>query len=294
MSCLPNPVSLARGEGFSKRVQHGGRSRLLPSHTMSRLAPFFSYYGSKHRIARRYPPPVTGHIIEPFAGSAAYACCYPHLNVTLCEANPKVAGVWDFLIRAPESEIRALPLLDKAEGVAALGDAYPQEAKWLVGFWLAKGRGAPFINPSAWRRAKFDLKEYEGSFWSARVRQRLAAQVRRIRHWKIVCADYSSCPSVRACWFVDPPYSGRAGRAYNAFGSHKLNYGTLATWCLERAGQVIVCESTAAEWMPFVPFADAYAMNGTHRSGVSREAVWHRSDEPPVQGDLLSSLARAG
>lgn len=255
---------------------------------MPRLRPFFSYYGAKHRIARRYPLPVTGRIIEPFAGSAAYACCYPHLDVTLVEANPKVARVWDFLIRAPAKEIASLPLLGRDEGVSALPGTLPQEAVWLIGFWLGKGRGAPFLRPSKWRREKFGLVEYEGSFWSAGTRERIATQSNRIRHWRIVCGDYREAPAVRADWFVDPPYAGRAGRAYNAFGSHRLDYPALGDWCLGRRGQVIACEAVGAQWLPFSPFVSTISMNGPLRSSISREAIWHRSDVPPMQGDLLA------
>lgn len=258
---------------------------------MKRLAPFFSYYGSKHRIARRYPQPVTGHIIEPFAGSAAYACCYPHLSVTLVEANPKVAWVWDFIIRAPESEVRLLPLLNRDEGVGALPGTLPQEARWLVGFWLAKGRGAPFINPSKWRRDKFDHPEYAGSFWGERVRERIARQQRHVRHWKVVCGDYIESPDGRADRFVDPPYEGNAGMAYNAFGSHKIDYSQLAQWCRAQQGQTIVCERAGAAWLPFSPFLTTPGMKGTHRTGISREVIWHQSDEPPVQASLFDCAA---
>ena len=256
-----------------------------------RLRPFFSYYGSKHRIACRYPPPITGHIIDCFAGSAAYPCQYPALQVTLVEANPKVAGTWDYIIRAPESEVRSLPLLGRDEGVGALPDSLPQEARWLIGFWLAKGRGAPFINPSKWRREKFDLPEYAGSFWGERARERIASQQRRVRHWRVIEGDYTASPDVRADWFVDPPYEGNAGMAYNAYGSHKLNYAELALWCQRRRGQAIVCERAGASWLPFAPFLTALGTNGTHRTGISREVIWHRSDEPPVQASLFDCAA---
>jgi hypothetical protein len=58
----------------------------------ARLRPFFSYYGSKHRIIDKYPAPVHGRIVEPFAGSAAYATRYYWLPVTLYDANPKITG----------------------------------------------------------------------------------------------------------------------------------------------------------------------------------------------------------
>ncbi len=42
----------------------------------------FSYYGSKSKIVKHYPPPEYDTIIEPFAGSARYALMYYNKNVT--------------------------------------------------------------------------------------------------------------------------------------------------------------------------------------------------------------------
>ena len=38
--------------------------------TATKLKPFFTYYGGKYRAAPKYPEPVHGSIVEPFAGSA--------------------------------------------------------------------------------------------------------------------------------------------------------------------------------------------------------------------------------
>ncbi|HEX8693428.1 MAG TPA: hypothetical protein VF746_13470 [Longimicrobium sp.] len=236
-----------------------------------RLKPFFSYYGSKHRIADHYPTPQTRRIVEPFAGSAAYACRWFRLDVLLIDANPKVAGVWDYLIRARSSEVLALPLLADGEGVEALG-AVPQEARWLVGFWLSKGAAHPPLSRSAWAREP----KWHRQFWGEHIRARIAHQLQCIRHWKVRCANYWDSPDARADWFVDPPYEGRAGNHYRRFGSKGFDYAALASWCVERHGQVMVCENEGAAWLPFGPFRVAAGMNGTRRSGISREALWHR------------------
>ena len=49
------------------------------------LHPFFSYFGSKYRLAKCYPQPQCDEIVEPFAGSAGYALLYPEKQVTLYE-----------------------------------------------------------------------------------------------------------------------------------------------------------------------------------------------------------------
>lgn len=261
-----------------------------------RLRPFFSYYGAKHRIAPRYPPPVTRQIVDAFAGSAAYPCCYPHLKVLLCDANPRVCGAWDYLIRAPESEIARLRLLGPDEGPDDLG-AVPQEAKWLVGFNIAIADAEPAKRPRAWWKKyhrdggdpEFSAR-YEGKFWSERRRARIVSQLRWIRHWRVCEGTYAALPNWRADWFVDPPYSNGAGNFYT-FGAAGIDYSDLASWCRNRRGQAIVCENVGATWLPFAPFRDTPGAQGKNRSGISREAIWHRSDEPPLQGDLLSTLA---
>jgi len=40
---------------------------------------------------------------------------------------------------------------------------------------------------------------------------------------------------------------------------------------------------------PFVPFLTVQGTNGDNRTGISREAIWHCSDTPPAQGDLLAT-----
>ena len=57
----------------------------------------FSYYGTKKRIAKKYPEPKYDIIIEPFAGAGAgagaYACLYPDRKVKLYDTYDKIAEV---------------------------------------------------------------------------------------------------------------------------------------------------------------------------------------------------------
>lgn len=99
------------------------------------IGPLFSYYGAKHRTAGLYPAPLHAAIVEPFAGSAAYACRYPDRAVTLIDADPIVAAVWRFAIGASEGDMRALPLIAPGQHVDEL--PVSQEARWLIGFWLS-------------------------------------------------------------------------------------------------------------------------------------------------------------
>src|SRR5690606_17747868 len=126
-----------------------------------------------------------------------------------------------------------------------------EEAKWLIGFWLNRATSSPRKSPSKWMREGIR----PGSFWGDRVRQTIASQVDSIRHWKVICGDYTKCTTrKKATWFIDPPYQ-RAGAHYR-YGSQHIDYDALRDWCRSRNGQVIVCENKGATWLPFQDLAD--------------------------------------
>ena len=152
---------------------------------MKRLAPFFSYYGSKWRMAPMYPAPKHDEIIEPFAGSAQYATLHHTKRVVLLDKNPIIVGVWQYLIRVSETELRALPLdFDDIRDVPGL----PQEARWFVGFWLNSAVAAPRHRPSKW--TKFNAGKKLACSWGETCRERVASQLRYIRHWQVAEADW--------------------------------------------------------------------------------------------------------
>ncbi len=241
------------------------------------LRPFFSYYGSKWRIAKRYPIPAHPTIIEPFAGSAGYSLHYPDRQVHLYDLSEYVVSVWDYLIHVTPEEIRQLPL-DLPPTIDLLTDI-PQEARWLLGFWINKGCDTPRHTPSPWYNHWRLTKP--GSIWSGRIRERIASQIQYIRHWtvdRIHYAEIDPAGYASATWFVDPPYDMQAGTHYPH--SLSVDYGELATWCRRLTGQVIVCESSSATWLPFTPIgtshAGAHAIRAGRISGIT-EAVWTRN-----------------
>jgi hypothetical protein len=227
------------------------------------LRPFFTFYGGKWRIAPRYPVPEYERLVEPFAGSAGYSLRHPARRVELYDVDPVIAGLWTYLTQVSEQEIRGLPLA--VTNVADL--AVPQEAKWLIGFWLNKGTAAPSKTPSRWMRDGLRPK----SFWGEEIRERIASQVQHIRHWQVRNAPFWEAADSPATWFIDPPYAGSAGRHYR---HDAVDYDHLATWSTSRSGQVIVCENVGASWLPFCPFHHAKALEGKHGGRVSSEAVW--------------------
>lgn len=242
----------------------GARGSGIPA---AGLRPFFTYFGGKFRAAPHYPPPQHPVIIEPFAGSAGYALRYPTRDVLLIDLDEKIIGTWQYLIRTGAEEIRRLPLCGPEwETVQDLD--LPQEARWLIGWWLNKGTTDPANRPSAWMR---NPDHNVGcNFWGNGVRERLATQVEHIRHWKAVHSSYIDAPDITATWFIDPPYEVAGGR----YRVRDVDYPHLAQWSQERQGQVIVCENVGAKWLPFVPLRASQAMSGRGRSGSSDEAIW--------------------
>ena len=154
---------------------------------MQALRPFFSFYGGKWRAAPHYPKPRYSRTIEPFAGSAGYSTRYYLNDVVLVEKDPIIAGLWRWLIGASGDEILALPL-EIPTTVRDLGLAPGPSA--LIGFYCNNGATAPMQSPSAWMRQGTNV----GSFWSAKVRARIADQVGAIRHWTIIEGDYTEAP----------------------------------------------------------------------------------------------------
>ncbi len=232
------------------------------------LRPFFTYFGGKWRAAPHYPAPTHIEIVEPFAGAAGYSLRHPDRHVTLNDLDPVVAGTWDYIISAPEAEILALPLYDGTwESTDDL--PLPQEARWLIGWWLNKGASRPCKRPSKWMR---DMQTYGENAWGPGVRARIARQQRHVRHWRVSNMDFAALPDRPATWYVDPPYA-EAGRAYR-HGSKGIDYAALASWARSRSGQVLVAENAGADWLPFEPFRDIKGTAGARRSGVSREALW--------------------
>lgn len=245
-----------------------------------KLKPFFTFFGGKWRAAPYYPPPKYEHIIESFAGSAGYSGLYADRKVVLVDKDPFVVGTWRYLIHVTESEIRSLPL--KFDTTDAL--RVPQEAKWLIGWWLNKGSAAPCKTPSYWMRASTQGDGYKGrvlasSWWGAEIRERIASQLSSIRHWQVIEGDYSLAPSIEATWFIDPPYQA-AGRNYRM---NKIDYPALATWCRSRLGQVLVCEANGATWLPFKPFRDIKVSEGKRGGKRSLEVLWDRLEPPELE-----------
>jgi hypothetical protein len=89
----------------------------------------------------------------------------------------------------------------------------------------------------------------------------------KIRHWIIKLDDYKNLENTEQTWFIDHPYQ-YGGNEYKE-NNKKLNFNELANWYRTRNGQIIVCENTKANWLPFLPIIDM--MGSVHKT---TEAIW--------------------
>ena len=231
------------------------------------LHPFFSYFGSKYRMAKHYPEPAYDVIIEPFAGAAGYSLLYPTKQVILYDNYEPVVRLWDYLIKVKKEEILSLPLNNKGQ---AFCKEYPvsecsiaEEAKILIGFWLTESQTSS---------SRYPLSKSRGGNWTERKRTMLANQVDSIKHWKIENKSYDEIEFNRKCtWFIDPPYA-QAGKRYR---NNNIDYQQLGTWCKKRRGQAIVCEQSGADWLEFSTFQKV--SNASNKK--YEEVIWTNKEE---------------
>jgi hypothetical protein len=227
------------------------------------IRPLFPFYGSKWRDSRRYPVPHNGVVVEPFAGSAGYSLWHAPEKVLLYDADPIIVGVWDYLIRVSASEVLALPDLEVGQSTDDL--TVPQEARWLIGFWLNRGSAQPKRTRTAYS-ARTDRQQL---VWGERARQRIAGDVEKVRRWRITHASYENAPAIDATYFIDPPYADK-GKHYR-FST--VDFPALAAWTATLPGQVIVCEQAGADWLPFEPLASIKSTRGRSEEVVHMRGI---------------------
>lgn len=206
------------------------------------MRPMFPYYGSKWNMARYYPKPEQDLVIEPFAGGAGYSSFYGARNVLLIDKDPIIAGLWTYLTKVSAAEIMALPEMPEV-GDSVDNYDLPQEAKWLIGFWLNRGSATPKKARTAYS-ARTDRAQLN---WGAKAKERVASQLEQISGWQVREGSFEDAPATTATWFVDPPY-GDKGKYYRVPFS---DFARLGSWCRERSGMLIACEATGADWLPF-------------------------------------------
>lgn len=246
------------------------------------MKPFFSYYGAKFTVAKYAGPPRRNVVVEPFAGSAAYATRYAdRCTARLYDVSLDVCDLWDWLICCSERDVAAIPdAFCSFEEVSSL----PRGPNLLVRFWVSKGRAEPSNVLSPWY---FKYKnDRDCKVWGPAVKARIIRQKPAIAGWSIDCLPYSSVPIVDAHWHIDPPYSNEAGSRYP---HSDINYSDLAAWCRSLPGAVDVFENEGATWLPFRPLVATETTRGKRTGVLSREAIWRRAGEARPVGRLAST-----
>lgn len=224
----------------------------------------WSYYGSKSKIAKLYPFPKYDLIIEPFAGAAWYSVFHRNKSVILNEKYDVIYGIWNWLINEASSDL-ILNNADFYSGQDISKIDLPKPLRDLIGFCINRGSISPKSIVQKWScqvKGKPD--------WASTTNyqlKRIANLLPEIEHWKVRFGDYKKLPDIEATWFIDPPYMF-GGEHYHV---NKMDYSALASWCQSRKGQVIVCENTKADWLPFSPLK---IIQGQATKTV--EAMWHK------------------
>jgi site-specific DNA-adenine methylase len=219
----------------------------------------FSYAGRKWKAINKYPLPIMDTIVEPFAGSASFAYRYWDHQVVLYDTYEVICRIWWYLQQAKAKDILALPIPKNGEPVVTSKTEWMcQEERWLLGFSCNNASATP--------------KNFAGRMNSwERDRLRIAADLHKIRHWKIINAPYYQADITQpSTWFVDPPYQKNKGVGY-AKGKELIDYEYLGRWCRHLKGQIIVCEGEPADWLPFKPFI---SISGQRKPSL--ELLWYK------------------
>jgi site-specific DNA-adenine methylase len=196
----------------------------------------FSYYGSKSKIINYYPSPKYNRIIEPFAGSARYSLKYYENQCWINDLYSIIFDIWRWIQNATMSDLEKIPNLKKGDDLRNFD--LESDLKKLLGFAVNYGSAFPVNLYTNWASKSHEIET---------LKKKLLKYIGKIKHWKITNYNYLDIPNEEATWFIDPPYQ-HGGYLYV---ENKIDYTELANWCLSRKGQIVVCENSKADWLPF-------------------------------------------
>jgi hypothetical protein len=247
---------------------------------MGRTRSTFSYYGGKHRLVELYAPPRHDLIIEPFAGSAAYAYRYWERDVWVNDKDIRTYELWRFLTggRISRDALQVLPRY------VVVGQPVEEIADWSV---LPNGLyelAQSLVSSGTYgERSKRSFVTPRAAPAWPRALRRIEAVFDRVAHWKITNLSYQLLPNIDASWFVDAPYNNAAGNRYRQRASG-IDFAHLAAWCCGRRGQVVVCEEQGATWLPFVPLTRrTLRSHYPRRTASGGEVVYERWQPAPAE-----------
>lgn len=224
----------------------------------------FYYYGAKNLLAKHYPIPKYNLIIEPFAGSAAYTCFHLYRNkdlkAILCDKDDSVAATWDFLLKCSENDILNFPT--------------PKIGEYAFDFLI---KTCTVSNASS-KCKKMKYTERLNKVFQIQKKRLIKLLPIRDRI-QFIHGDYQDLKNDHGTWFIDPPYQilkingsvFQNGDGYSKnCGESSINFKDLKNYCLNRNGQIIVCEKEGANWLPFQPFKS----NKTSLNKIYNEVIF--------------------
>lgn len=224
----------------------------------------WSYYGSKTNLVDFYPAPKHDKIIEPFAGTARYSLKHFDKDVLLVDKYDVIVKIWQWLQKCSPADILGLPRFKAGDNIN--DHKYDcDEQRYLVGFLVGFG----FTYP---RKTATPRLHNRPNAMNYTIRQ-IASSLWKIKHWQVRHGSYESIKNQKATWFIDPPYQ-KGGHCYKC-SNKSIDFEKLGAWARDRKGQVIVCENTSANWLPFRPMVKQNVLSGEHP-----EAIW--TNEPTV------------
>ena len=220
----------------------------------------FSYFGGKSRLVDLYRPPEYSYIIEPFCGSARYACKYGiDSAVWINDKYHVITDIWLWIQQASKQDVRNLPVLKVGENLQDFKQLSIAERQ-LLGFSINPGSAAP-RNIATARSVGANGQTHRTILLKAALLQ----IVGKISHWKITNLDYRKvCTKQKATWFIDAPYQIRRAN----YAATVVDYGELRDWVLAKQGQIIVCEKDSANWLDFDPLTTQSGQNGIIQTEV--------------------------
>jgi hypothetical protein len=237
--------------------------------------PLFKWFGSKWMASKHYPKPQCDLIVEPFAGSAGYASRHANRPVIICENNPLLIELWEWIIGAATTDnVLDIPL-DLPEGTDIQSIGLTRGQQLLLKHWQRTNNYG-----NCWTTSPWGSKPGQ---WTRSTRERVSREIHEVKHWKFIrSSEFDPMAVPVGTWLIDPPYE------YNyKYGQPNFDSQSVVKMIehIHPNSQIIACEArcpktgSAPSYLPFVDFKDcvtsrrsAAAGNHTH----SREMLWTR------------------
>lgn len=242
---------------------------------MIKVGPMFKWFGSKWQSAKRYPQPIYGKIIEPFAGGAGYSLNYSDRQIVLDEADPNLRLLWKWLINSAAGKpslIRDIPL-DMPVGFDIRRLELEHGQALLLKHWQRTNNVGDCWTISPWGNMPGQ--------WTANTRARLADEVGAIAHWEIGDPYTNAHIDEPATWFIDPPYQFNY-RYRKDLPDVKYDRFDSLVQTISKDSLIIVCEAVGkkGEIPDYLPFSQSHNSVTSRRkpdqSHHSKELVYIR------------------